>query len=202
MLEYISDKSASLLLSRLEGQEDNKSVYTYGFCLLYSSCFIIFSILLLSGLIEHAKYGIYFFLIFIPLRSYSGGYHSQSYTGCFFVSNACFLFTYFLAEGILAFLPCFSLLIITFFISIYIYSKSPVEHKSHPIPKELIPLYRFKTGILLTMFFIILTALSITNQLEPLIRMASATLFTVAFLIHIAIKKGEKKDDRNYGKIY
>ncbi len=194
MLEYLSHKSASLLLSRLARQDTDKSVYTYGFCLLYSSCFIIFSILLLSGLIEHTKYGIYFFLIFIPLRTYTGGYHSQSYAGCLCVSNACFLITYFLAKGILGSIPSPLLLIIDLIISIYIYRKSPVEHRSHPIPLGLHSLYQFKTGILLTMFFILLAVFTITNQLESFVRMASATLCTVAFLIHIAIKKGEKND--------
>lgn len=200
MLEFLANKSASLLLSRSSKQDTDKSVYTYGFSLLYSSCFIIFTILLLSWLIGDIKYGIYFFLVFIPLRSYSGGYHSESYNGCFWVSNVCFLSTYFLAEVVFQKVHPLLLLMIIFVISIYILRNSPVEHKSHPISSELVSLYKFKAGMLLAIFFIVLIVLSIVPILEPLRRMASATLCMVALLIHIAIKKGEKRMTERIGK--
>lgn len=75
-----------------------------------------------------------------------------------------------------------------------------MEHKNHPLSSELVSLYKFKAGVLLTFIFLILIVLSIASVLGPLRRMASATLCTVALLIHIAIKKGEKRMTETIGK--
>lgn len=197
MLKYLSNQSALLLTRKLTRPHADNSIYIYGFSLLYSSLFIIMSVLFISSLISHIQYGLCFFLIFIPLRTHTGGYHSESYSGCFVVSNFCFILAYFIATYCLSQFNATCKILITLLISIYTYAKSPIGNKNHPIPDNLICTYKFKAGVLLTIYFLAITVLCAANYMQDLVELAIATLFIVASLIYIMIKKGETNDYRN-----
>lgn len=201
MLERLSEQSALCLLRRLPDRHDKKAVYCYGFALFYSSCLIIISILTVSCLLQSIWYGICFLAVFIPLRSYTGGYHCESYTGCFFISNLIFLFTYWTAEFLLTRVSSVLWISVTFLASVYICKNSPVGHKNHPINEELLPLYQLKACLLTAFFLVLLIALQLTGCMEACARTASATLNSVALLIYIALKKGEKNDCKNLRKV-
>ena len=102
MLNYLSTKSTLFLYKKSAFPSSEKPIYVYGFCLFYSSCFIILSILTISSILNHIIDGIYFLLFFILLRTYTGGYHSNTYGGCFIISNLYFLFTYYISQILLA----------------------------------------------------------------------------------------------------
>lgn len=93
MLEYISTKSSHLFFPNLGDEEDE--TYIYGFCLLYSTCFIILSILIISSLLGNVLHGVTFCITFISIRRYCGGYHAKTYSDCFIKSNLCFIVVYF-----------------------------------------------------------------------------------------------------------
>lgn len=192
MLNYLSTKSALFLYKKSAFPSSEKPIYVYGFCLFYSSCFIILSILTISSILNHILDGIYFLLFFILLRTYTGGYHSNTYGGCFIISNLCFLFTYYIAQILLT-VPSIPNMVIAFLISIYIYIKCPIINSNHVIPANFIPVYKHRAGILLTMIIFIILFLLITDHLNNLSRMAIATLITVALLIYISTKKGKNK---------
>lgn len=192
MLNYLSTKSALFLYKKSAFPSSEKPIYVYGFCLFYSSCFIILSILTISGIFSHIVYGIYFLLFFIPLRTYTGGYHSNTYGGCFIISNLCFIFTYFIAQILLT-VHSIPNMVIALFISIYIYIKCPIINSNHVIPINLIPAYKHKAGILLTIIIFIIFFLLITGHLNNLSRMAIATIITVALLIYISTKERKNK---------
>lgn len=192
MLNYLSTKSTIFLFKKSAFPSSEKPIYIYGFCLLYSSCFIIMSILVISSILNHIIYGIYFLLFFIPLRTYTGGYHSNTYGGCFIISNLYFIFSYFIAQILLT---VYSIpnMVITLFISVYIYINCPIINSNHVIPVNLLPVYKHKAGILLIIIIFIILFLLVTGHLDNLSRMAIATIITVALLIYISTKERKNK---------
>lgn len=86
MLHKTADNLARSLLKHRVIQEDSFDVYVYGFELLLSSLFST-CLIIVSGLIIHKILEtIAFLVVFIVLRSYSGGYHASKYFVCTIVT--------------------------------------------------------------------------------------------------------------------
>ena len=86
-MENLSIRLANLLLKKHCIEESMHSIYQYGLqMILEIGCSFITSIIIccLCGMIVE---GIVFFSIFIPLRSYLGGFHMKSYGACFICSS-------------------------------------------------------------------------------------------------------------------
>lgn len=85
-MEKLSIKMANLLVKKKYIEEKMYSIYQYGLQMaLEIGCSFITSIIiccLWGKVIE----GIIFFVVFIPLRSYLGGFHMKSYWVCYICS--------------------------------------------------------------------------------------------------------------------
>lgn len=85
-MKKISIRIADLLLRKHHIEESMYNIYQYGLQMtLEIGCSFITSIIVCyiwGKVIE----GILFFVIFIPLRSYLGGFHMKSYWACFICS--------------------------------------------------------------------------------------------------------------------
>ena len=85
-MEKLSIKMANLLVKKKYIEEKMYSIYQYGLQMaLEIGCSFITSIIiccLWGKVIE----GIIFFVVFIPLRSYLGGFHMKSYWLCYICS--------------------------------------------------------------------------------------------------------------------
>ncbi|MGN0426028.1 MAG: accessory gene regulator B family protein [Acetatifactor sp.] len=107
-MERISEQIVWVLIEKGYVERESYEVYKYGLtmCVEIALSFLTtLSICLLFGrLIE----GIIFFLVFIPLRTYVGGFHMKSYKGCFALSLGAFLLVLFLS-GVNIFSTVFSL---------------------------------------------------------------------------------------------
>ena len=86
MLHKTANCLARNLLKHRVIQEDSFDVYVYGFELLLSFLFST-SLIIVSGLIMRKIFEtIAFLVVFIFLRSYSGGYHASKYYVCTIVT--------------------------------------------------------------------------------------------------------------------
>lgn len=66
--------------------EDERNIYEYAFQVFFEIglCILISSII--AGILGMMMEGVLFFIIFIPLRSYAGGLHLESYCSCLCLS--------------------------------------------------------------------------------------------------------------------
>jgi len=82
-LETVAEKMTGCLAKQGLIEPDQSEVYVYGMTLLISSAATLFATLLI-GLAFHMPNDVLVFLLFfIPVRIFSGGYHSSSYLRCF-----------------------------------------------------------------------------------------------------------------------
>lgn len=120
MLNYISTKSAFILLKRKIITQDELNIYIYGFNLFYSSIFTGFTIVLISSLYYNIFFGIIFIFFFALPRFFVGGYHASSFGKCFLITNLVFILMLFAVSYaelkiFIIFLYLFSLFFIFFF---------------------------------------------------------------------------------------
>lgn len=107
MLNKIASYLTRILQKNHIIQEEFFDVYVYGFELLLSSLFST-TVIILAGLCMHRVLEtIVFLLVFILLRSYSGGYHATKFSLCtittFCVYAIVMVFSFFLVVNLLAF---------------------------------------------------------------------------------------------------
>lgn len=115
---------------------DYKEIYRYGFESLFSAAFELISIFVLAFLFGNFFETLLFFLTFIPLRLYAGGYHARTHFKCYILS----IMMYILFSAIIYFTPSnliagFSL-IFSLLSLIIVFLFSPVVHSNRYADKE------------------------------------------------------------------
>lgn len=78
-MEYLANKLTDYIIEKGIITEDMTGIYKYGF-----QCFLEFSVSTLCSIIIALFFGmlpecLFFFLLFIPMRSFGGGLHMKTY---------------------------------------------------------------------------------------------------------------------------
>ena len=131
MLHLLADYFTTMLFRNYSiADPSKKEIYVYGFKLLISTVFSIFSILAVSALLDQFALGCIFMMVYIPCRMVSGGYHAKTYSKCYWVSLATYLCVMYAAL-----LPhnTWSLLLIVAFYSLIIIMWAPIINPKHPL---------------------------------------------------------------------
>lgn len=85
MIKLISDKFACFLCKD-EGQKDNFDLYEYAIYILLSSAFHIATVIVLGLVFNLLTESLVFYLSFIAIRKFAGGYHAKTPTRCYVFS--------------------------------------------------------------------------------------------------------------------
>lgn len=131
MLNKLAAKISSKMLQRGIILDEMFDIYVYGFELVLSFLFGV-AVMLFIGIVSNRIFHTLIFLVvFVTLRSFTGGYHANSYGVCFMVTISIFVVTLLLAEYIhISWWYYWFLLSIGFPI---IYIVAPVEHYNKPL---------------------------------------------------------------------
>lgn len=95
MIKTISAKILTFILKNSDIDEKISEIYQYGIEITLSSILNITLIILCSLIIGDIILGCVFLICFIALRSYSGGYHADTYFKC----NVIFTLSFFFVVG-------------------------------------------------------------------------------------------------------
>lgn len=90
MMEKISVRLTKLLLKKNYIKESDRHIYQYGIQMMLETGFSFITSVIICCLWGKIIEGILFFAVFIPLRSFLGGFHLKSYGACYLFS--CFTF--------------------------------------------------------------------------------------------------------------
>lgn len=190
MMKYLSNKLITKLIQLGNIKEDESELYTYG---LQQSIFIILNVLtilfigLLFGMLWQS---IVFMSIYLPLRSFAGGFHAKSPLFCYIYSIILILAVLLSikyipwSNSICLFLLAFACIVILIL--------SPVEDLNKPLDQIEVVTYRKRTLIILTlelMIYFILLGFK-QNGILPII---SVSLFTLSILLILGKIKNVKQ---------
>lgn len=142
-IEKISQSVVAFIYRNMQVDDEMAEVYKYGIEIIVSSLINFLLILISSLILGDLLAGIVFMTLFVLLRSYTGGYHAETYLRCNIAFIVTFLAVFFVAR-IVSNLNCNEviglILLGTAYIPIWIFA--PVKNRHKYLSKEKIHLSR------------------------------------------------------------
>lgn len=167
--------------------DEDEQIYRYGYILL---CEVVLNlaIALVIGIVFLETKEIMFFLcVYIPLRSFCGGWHANKIWKCTIISNAILLLQVYCIENIANLISSEGMLMICFLNMICVFFLAPIETEKKKISHEERLIYRKKIKVMLVLHLITILATILwdNKQLEFSIMFAYITQ-SVMLLLEIA----------------
>lgn len=196
MITAIANKVADFFVEKNIIESNEREIYIYG-CEALFSALSNFIIVILCGLIMGELVNtLIFFLVFLMMRKYCGGYHARTHLKCnlIFISNVFIVLL--LIKNILLINTAF--LIASIIISnVLIFWLAPVENENKPLEKYEFEKYR-KIAIIFSSFFTVIAVLLLffykTVSIIIILALLSVSLMMLAARL---IKKVEVNKDES-----
>lgn len=188
-MEKISKILADYVIHKGMVNEEDRSMYEYGFIITMEvALFAIFCLIMTLHLHMFIE-GILFFVIFVPLRSYTGGLHLEKYYSCLILS--CITFSGILIVVKHIQMPMWVSVVVLFVLTIFVYMLYPVENINRKVDREENQYFKTKLKRFLFMDMLIAVLCIILKSDSELFLMA--TVFTVV-VITMLIGKYKNKN--------
>ncbi len=142
LTKYIFDKGIII-------QED-KEIYKYGFLCFLEISLSTITCILISVLFHMLWECCFFFIVFIPLRSYCGGLHFSKYIYCYIASVSLLICILFLSKCL--FISPNILLIFSLLSSVLLFFQVPITHPNRQLSKVEYSILKRKSHIVLILF--------------------------------------------------
>ncbi len=178
-MDRLSTKLTNYILLKGVIEENDFEIYQYGFQRFLELFINIMCSIIIAILLNMKLECIVFFLFFIPLRSYSGGFHMEHYLSCLFLS----------LTGILCIVKYFSatlpLSCVLYFISLAVIKIiGSVNHPNRSVDKEDNLFFNKRANIILLASLIIFAIFLLSNNTRYLFLEALVfTLMSVSLII-------------------
>ena len=176
--------------------ESERDTYEFGFQVIVETFISLLISLLIALNFNMILEGILFFLIFIPLRSYAGGYHAERYIWCLFLS--CTTFYMILITVKLINLPKGISFVLIMLLLLCILLLYPAENINRPINKKEQIYFKKKLKIYLT-FDVVLAVLLylLSNDNYLFLMMVTLIMIVITMIIgKFKFKKETKEDNK------
>lgn len=181
-MERISKRLTDYILAKGVIEESESEIYQYGFQRFMELSINIICSIIIAVLLDMKLECIAFFLFFIPLRSYSGGFHMEHYVSCLLLSclslaGILCIVKYFSAT------PLFSCIL--FLVSLVVIKViGSVDHPNRSVNEEDNQFFNKRANIILLVSLIIFIALLLSSYTRYLLLESLVfTLMSVSLII-------------------
>ena len=168
-MKLIADIAVAQLQEMGIVRQEELAVYRYGFDALFTALLQMASIFLLAIVVGNFFETFLFFLAFIPLRIYAGGYHAGTRLNCYLLSLA----NYGVFSLALLFVPgeVYSLLILCgcVFSGVIVLRYAPIVHANRKASEASKKHYRRVSLVIGSIEIIVLLTLQVIFKENPLI---------------------------------
>lgn len=199
MLEKTSKYFALKLCSfNKSNDSDILEIVAYGIEIMLAAIINVVLVLIISAMFNRFVETVTFLCVFMPLRTYSGGFHAKTHVRCFFILLCCVIFEWLIIDVFMEFDLIYVGILVLLVSSIVIILLTPIEHKNKPLTKKHISHSRFVCRIILSIIWIISTALyfnKIPRILFPIIYGCAVT--AISMLVVIIINHYKKEETAN-----
>lgn len=174
MITGLANIIADFFIRKEWAEKEEREIYQYGSEVIIATALNIL-IVIVSGLIFHElKYASIFYIAFLLLRRYCGGYHAETHLKCntIFAANI---------TTVLIIIKNVDLIQIDFIIlavlvsSLIIFVLSPITHKNKPLTEEESRKYR-KISLIITVVVSLSVFLFITVDIKTSVMLLLALL--------------------------
>lgn len=190
MLNKTAVRLARKLLSLQIITEEVFDIYVYGLELLLSFFFSSSVIVIIGAILGRVIETLVFLLVFVLLRSFTGGYHANSYLMCSIVTFSTYGVVLLLSE--LFALPLIAYIILAIFGGVMVLAFVPIEHPNKRISDSQKKKYKIVSFILFLTFVALGILLCCAN-----VSFSRIIFFTLmADLILLFVKTKKKGEDK------
>lgn len=192
MLNKIAVILSKRLLSHNTITEELFDIYVYGFELLLSSLMSTSIVLVVGMLLGRILETIVFLITFVLLRSFTGGYHANSYLLCVLVTSLSYGFVLLLSEFIKVSINAYIILALVGLVVLLILA--PIGHPN----KKLSPEKKIRFKIISIIIFAFIITVGIYTKIHCNNGVASDVIFfaLLADFLLLFIKSKKRKERR------
>lgn len=188
-MEYLSQILADYILKKQVITPESYYIYKYGFlCFLEMSISTIFSTII-ALLLQMPHECLFFFIIFIPMRSLNGGLHLKNYFSCFLASVLVLLSTLLIVKYM--HVPIKFSLIMYIICTLFILIVGPINHPNKSISVDENNILKRKTYFMLSLTSLIALILFVTRNKKYLLLLSIifAFIITTSILAKVIQKR-------------
>lgn len=136
MFRNWAEKMVLFLTKKNVLSENNGDVNTYAMEVILLNTSLLGTIFIISLYFGEIIHFLSYVIFFIPLRVFSGGYHSKRSEACFILSNVMYTVTLITSKYMLLMYKNKIVLVSTLIMMIMTMVFSPIENINHPLTKE------------------------------------------------------------------
>lgn len=194
MLHRISQTITNFLISKEIVEKDEAEIYIYGYETFLSGVIDLLITITLGLVFKRLLASVIYFVMFVSVRMYVGGYHADSYLKC----KSLFIF---ITIAILSVsyieIPLYGEILILLLFLITAYFLCPIENPNKPIRKTEKRKYRI-TGLIYSAFWSI-SAVIIYFYIQYISTIIAGNAFAITMLMICSIYRKERKiDEKEY----
>ncbi|MCM1508374.1 MAG: accessory gene regulator B family protein [Ruminococcus flavefaciens] len=194
MLHKISRIITNFLISKEIIGKDEAEIYTYGYETLLSGIIDLFITIVLGFVFKRLFASIVYFVMFVTVRMYTGGYHADSYLKC----KILFIIITISVLGISYIeFPLYGYVLILLLFLLTAYFLCPIENPNKPIRKTEKQKYRI-IGLIYSAFWSIAAIITYFNATRISAVIVNNAFVITLLMIYGAYGKEEKDDEKEY----
>lgn len=193
MINKLSKLISNQFVKRNIISEDVQDVYTYGVEITISSLISFILVTIIGIIFKSLMQAMIFYVIFVTLRSMTGGYHASTYLKCNTIFSFISLFTLLFSKASSEIHLSVGIITLFFLPAVAIFLwLAPVENPNKPI-EEKKRIYWKSTDVIVSVLLYILSILLYINQHIFESAVVIITVFVVSILCMIPfIQRGGK----------
>lgn len=195
MIQKIVDILISKQLQNHTMTDEDKKIYRYGYVLLCEVVLNLVIALVIAILFSKTKAVMFFLGMYIPLRSFCGGWHADKIWKCTVISNVILLLQVYGLDNLMNRLSIRMMLLIFFLNMICIFFMAPVETEMKKINHEEKQIYRRRIKLILALHLITMIIITIANIIEFVFSMMFVYVIQNVMLL-LEIVKTRKKTEK------
>lgn len=194
MLEHLAEDITFILVKNKIIDIDDRTIYIYGVQIILSTLIITIFLLILGIILDKVILTLFFISTFIILRSYTGGYHAESFSGCFVITTLIYLSELLINCLLLDKYKTVLGMIFVIVSLVVIYRLSPVEHENNPLSLDEKKKFKKISRITISVIAVFISIGFYTNYISiDITFIVSLTILAISILTIIPVLKGGKE---------
>lgn len=194
MIQKIVDRIVDRQVENQTIEQEDINIYKYGYFLLFEVLINIIISLVVGGVFNDIKTVVLFLILYIPLRTYSGGWHADRLWKCTFISNLILVIAEVISNYCIKYIPVMYCIPLMILFGIYILVVSPVDTESKPLENYERESYSKKVKIILFIHIIVLILFIFFQNRKGIIIIEYVYMVQVIMLVIEKINKNIKKN--------
>ena len=199
MINTFACKVVSLFVRNSRIEENDREIFVFGLEIILSSVASIITVFLISIPFRQFLGTVFYLIMFIIIRQFTGGYHANSYQRCFFT----FVFIYLLTTLLVLFVStetAQTLTIVFSWTSVFpVFLFAPVRNKNRELTlKETVKFRKISRMSVCLLAGLLTVSVFCHPDFSRILLWGALALLTTAILIVVAvIKNGGLSNEKN-----